>query len=147
MKNILFALVMFFAMGGAILASDVDDVNGAVEKLRQAMLSGDKAGLESSILPDLIYVHSGGSVDDARVFVANIANGPDKIDTYTKIDHTNQTVVSNGAQAIVTHIFDGVCLNKGKADPTIIHLGVMQVWRKTDGAWRLSARKAVRLSF
>ena len=49
-------------------------VADASEKLRLAMISGDKTILESLILPELTYGHSGGHIDDAKEFVEKLAS-------------------------------------------------------------------------
>ncbi|CAK7057489.1 MAG: hypothetical protein DELT_01299 [Desulfovibrio sp.] len=147
MKKILLAFFLVFAMFGSALADDVADINAATEVLRNAMLKADKAALEKSVMPDLIYVHSAGKVENAAQFVGAIV-GDNKIETYHEVNFNNQKVATNGQLAVVTHIFDGKVSSKGRNDnPYTVHIGVTQIWRKDGGAWKLQARKATGLSF
>ena len=149
MKRILLAFTLITALSGIAYSGDVDDVNAATEALRIAMLNGDKAELEKHILPDLIYVHSAGKVENAQQFVEAIAPGPNKLDTYIKINFGNQQIATDGNLAIVTHIFDAEASTIGRNDgkPYTAHIGVTQVWKKHDGAWKLQARKASMIPF
>lgn len=64
-------------MVGAISAqktNEKDAVSAVAEKLRLAMISGDKTALESLILPQLTYGHSGGHIDNATEFVEKLAS-------------------------------------------------------------------------
>jgi ketosteroid isomerase-like protein len=146
--KVLLGFLMLFVMAGTAFASDTDDVNAATETLRKAMLKGNKAALEASIMPDLIYVHSAGKVENAAQFVGAIA-GESKVDTYKAIAFNNQSVATDGNLAIVSHIFDGTCVSKGKNDDKTytVHIGVTQLWKKYEGKWKLQARKAVLLPF
>jgi ketosteroid isomerase-like protein len=149
MKIPVLALCLVLAtLGSAFASSDVDAVNAATENLRNAMLKADKAALEKAVMPDLIYVHSAGKVDNAKDFVGAIV-GETKTDTYQAIAFNNQKVVTDGNLAIVTHIFDGKAVTKGRNNdqPYDIDIGVTQLWKKTGEGWKLQARKATLLSF
>ena len=147
MKKVLLALSLVLLMAGSAFADDVADVNAATEVLRNAMLNADKAALEKSIMPDLLYVHSAGKVENAEQFVGAIV-GDNKLDTYHEVNFNNQKVATNGAMAVVTHIFDGKVSSKGRNDnPYTVHIGVTQVWKKDNGAWKLQARKASLIPF
>ena len=57
------------------------------------------------------------------------------------IDLTNQTVRVTGDTAIVRHNYSGESVREGgKTQSTKI--GVVMVWQKQDGRWRLLARQA-----
>ena len=45
-----------------------------------------------------------------------------------------------GGNAIVRHTWDSVSESGGKSNAS--HLGVLQVWAKQDGTWKLLARQA-----
>ena len=75
-------------------------VADASEKLRLAMISGDKTILESLILPELTYGHSGGHIDDAKEFVEKLAS---KKSNFLNIDITNQSIQIVDKTAIVRH--------------------------------------------
>lgn len=98
--------------------NDTDAVRAAAEKLRTAMISGEKSALESLILPELTYGHSGGHIDDAREFVEKLVT---KKSDFLTIDITNQTVQIVGNTAIVRHHFT-------QRPPTQEKLPVMLLW-------------------
>ncbi|MEG9529682.1 MAG: nuclear transport factor 2 family protein, partial [Hyphomicrobiales bacterium] len=48
-----------------------------------------------------------------------------------------------GDDAIARHVFIGESTANGKTSP--VHIGVMQVWRRDGGRWRLMARQAFKI--
>ena len=146
MKKILLALSFVMLLAAPAFAASADEkaVETAVESMRQAMLSGNSADLQKIAMPSLSYGHSAGAIEDSKQFVAAIA---EKKDVYKKVEFNNQTVQVDGDVAIVRHVFDGTVVSKGKNNdaPYDVHLGVMQIWRKAGGAWKLFARQAFKL--
>jgi ketosteroid isomerase-like protein len=63
--------------------------------------------------------------------------------TWKFITLTDQTIHIVGDDAIVRHIFTGETERDGKTNP--ITIGVLMVWHKQNGDWKLLARQAVRL--
>jgi len=140
-KKIIFTIsfLMAFVVFGQ-KKNDKDVVADTAEKLRLAMVSGDKAMLESLILPELTYGHSGGHIDDATEFVEKLVN---KKSDFLTIDITNQTVNIVGNTAIVRHHFYATTADLGKA-PGDVTLDIVLVWVKTGKNWKLLARQAVK---
>lgn len=132
---------MLLAAGVVAYSQSKDEkaVAGAVEALRNAMISGDRSGLEQLVLPQLSYGHSGGHVDDKAEFVEKLASG--KSDFVT-IDIAEQTIVVVDNVAIVRHKLHATTNDKGVAGT--VDLQVMLVWQKTKNAWKLLARQAVK---
>ena len=140
-KKLIFALGFF--MVGAISAqktNEKDAVSAVAEKLRLAMINGDKAALESLILPQLTYGHSGGHIDDATEFVEKLAS---KKSDFVTIDITNQTIDIVGNTAVVRHHFYAATADAGKA-PGNVTLDILLVWAKVKDNWKLVARQAVK---
>jgi ketosteroid isomerase-like protein len=121
-------------------SGDEAAVNTAVEALMQAMLQADKARLEQLVEDQLSYGHWSGVIESKAQFVDVIAN---KKTVYKTIRLSEPSIVVAGENAIVRHVFSNVTETGGKATP--ISLGVLQVWKKQDGGWRLLARQAFRL--
>ncbi|MDR1732302.1 MAG: nuclear transport factor 2 family protein [Synergistaceae bacterium] len=148
MKKLLCVVFCLLVLAGAAWAADPNEaaVEAAVEGMRQAMLKGERADLEKIPSADLIYVHSAGKVENAAQFIESIAN---HTDTYKKIEFNRQSVAATATTAVVMHTFDGVVVTKGQNNdqPYDVHLGVVQVWRKEGDAWKLFARKAIRIPF
>ncbi|MDR2727458.1 MAG: nuclear transport factor 2 family protein [Deltaproteobacteria bacterium] len=147
MKKILLVLALICLVAGPAFAASADEaaVDKAVDGMIQAMLSGKRADLEQIPMKSLVYVHSAGAVDDCAVWVDKIADG--KVDNYQKIEFKDQTINVDGDVAVVRHIFEGTIITKGQNHdhPYNVRLGVMQIWRKDGGAWKLFARQAFRL--
>jgi len=147
MKKILLALALVCLAAGPAFAASADEaaVEKAVEGMRQALLSGKKANLEKIPMKSLIYVHSGGAVDDYTIWLDKIVDG--KVDTYKRVEFNNQKINVDGNVAIVRHIFEGTLISKGQnnGQPYDLKLGVMQIWRKVGGAWKLFARQSFKL--
>ena len=141
MKHIyLFALVSFFSIATMAQSKDQKAVGDAVEKLRKAMVDGDRAALESIAADSLSYGHSGGKIENKREFVENIASG--KSD-FVSIELTEQTISVAGNNAIVRHTLTAATNDGGK--PGNVKLKILLVWVKEKGQWKLLARQAVKL--
>jgi hypothetical protein len=115
-------------------------VNNAVEKLRLAMIDGNRSMLEELSAENLSYGHSGGHIDDKKEFVEKIASG--KSD-FVSIELSEQTISISGKVAIVRHILKAKTNDGGK--PGDVHLRILLVWEKKGGKWKLLARQAVKM--
>ena len=115
-------------------------VADASEKLRLAMISGDKTVLESLILPELTYGHSGGHIDDAKEFVEKLVS---KKSNFLTIENTNQSIQIVDKTAIVRNHLYGKTADLGK-EPGEVNLDILYVWSKTKNGWKLLARQAVK---
>lgn len=140
-KKIILAMVFLMAVTiSAQKTNDKDAVTAASEKLRLAMISGEKPELEALILPELTYGHSGGHIDDATEFVEKLVS---KKSDFVTIDITNQKVDVVGNTAIVRHHLYATTADAGKA-PGDVTLDIILVWTKVKKDWKLLARQAVK---
>ena len=121
-------------------SGDEAAVNKAVDDLRKAMMSGDKAQLEALVDDKLSYGHSGGVIENKKQFVDVVAS---KKTTYKSITLSDASVSVAGDNAIARHVFSAEFESDGK--PGTAKVGVMQVWHKSGGNWKLLARQAFRL--
>ncbi len=112
----------------------------AVERLRAAMLGADRGQLDALTAPQLSYGHSGGVVEDKARFIDVVAG---KRTVYKSITQSDQSVGMAGDNAIVRHVLATETESEGR--PGSARVGVMQVWQKQGGQWRLLARQAFRL--
>ncbi len=115
-------------------------VTNAVEKLRLAMISGNRADLESIVSKNLTYGHSSGKLEDYATFVETIASG--KSD-FVAIDFAKQTIQMAGKTALVRHELHAKTNDGGK--PGEVHLGILLVWQKEGKEWKLLGRQAYKL--
>lgn len=117
------------------------EVSNAVEKLRLAMISGNRADLEGIASDKLSYGHSSGKVEDKASFVQSIAGGSSD---FVAISLTKQTIDVEGKTAIVRHVLDADTNDGGK--PGKVHLGILLAFAKEKGGWKMIARQAVKLA-
>lgn len=133
--------ILFGSFSTAIAQSGEEAaVNQAVEALRKAMVDADKAQLEKLVADQLSYGHSAGVIEDKAKFVDVIAG---KKTIYKSITLSDATTSVAGNNAIARHIFSAETEADGK--PGTARVGVLQVWQKQDGGWKLLARQAFRI--
>lgn len=142
MAKKLLLILSFFIVTMLIAQKNNDQqyVAEASEKLRLAMISGDKAVLESLILPELTYGHSGGHIDDAKEFVEKLAS---KKSNFLTIENSNQNIQIVDKTAIVRNHLFAKTADLGK-EPGEVSLDILYVWQKTKNGWKLLARQAVK---
>lgn len=116
-------------------------VNAAVEKLKLAMVSGERASLESIAADQLSYGHSSGLVETKAQFVEKIASGSSD---FVTIDLKNQTITLSGNIAIVRHELHATTNDNNK--PGEVHLRIMLVFQKQAKEWKLLGRQAVKIT-
>ena len=116
---------------------DPQQVEKAVNALRDAMVAGDGATLRAMTMDQLTYGHSNSRLEDKAAFVASL-DGKSAFKALDLSDHSIQVI---GDVAVARHTFDSVNnLPDGKTNTA--HIRVLQVWKKTDGRWKLLARQA-----
>ena len=122
-------------------SKDEKEVAAAVEKLKEAMVSGNRQQLEDIAAQELSYGHSGNKVENKAEFVEAIASG--KSDFVT-INLADQTVKVTGDVAIVRHTLSAKTNDNGK--PGTVNLRILLIFQKQQGDWKLIARQAVKIS-
>lgn len=131
------ALILLVAITASSAQSKEEKaVAAAVERLRKAMLDGDKAALESLTADELSYGHSSGLIEDKKTFVDALVTG--KSD-FSEINLTKQSIKVAGNVAIVRHELHGTA-NTGP-----VNIGILLVWQGKGDNWKLVARQAFKL--
>ena len=115
-------------------------VEEAVDALTKALLAGDGPALQSLTHDGLSYGHSSGLVQDKAAFIEPLAA---KRASFPSITLSDRSVSVVGDDAIARHVFTGESVANGKTSP--VHIGVMQVWHRDGGRWRLLARQAFKI--
>src|SRR5215467_955803 len=125
----------------AAVAQSADEaaVAQAIEAMRKAVLAQDKTQLEALCAEQLSYGHSDGRVEDKAQFINGVMTRKAILKSLTLSDHTITIV---GTDAIVRHTWASESEADGKLTSTKI--GVLQVWQKQGGSWKLLARQSVR---
>jgi ketosteroid isomerase-like protein len=121
-------------------SNEETQVAQAVESLRKAMVDADAVVLANFTSESLSYGHSSGTIEDKAAYIEAITS---KKNDFTSIKQTNQIIRMKGDIAIVRHTFNAeVLINGTPASPNI---GVLQVWQKENGQWKLIARQAYKI--
>lgn len=140
MKKILLALLLMSSSFVYAQNKEEQSLIAAVDKLKNAMINGERKALEDIAADDLSYGHSGGKVEDKATFVETIASG--KSDFVT-IELKNQTVRVTGKTGVVRHELNATTNDGGK--PGEVHIGIMLVFQKQGKDWKMLARQAYKL--
>lgn len=140
MKSLLLGLLCASLACASYANNDLQDQKQLEEKvsaLRTAMIDGDREALLALSAPQLSYGHSSGAMEDQAAFVEKIASG--KSDFVT-MDLREQTITISGDTALVRHNLKADIKDGGV--PNSIELGILLVWQKQAGDWKLLARQA-----
>ena len=130
------------AFTGPALASAEDEaaVKKAIEEFKAAYLKQDKAKLEAMSFPQLTYSHSDGRIEDKEKFITGVMG---RKATVKSLEYPDLTVYVVGNTGVARHLWVSQSELDGKVTDTKI--GVMQVWQKDGGGWKLLARSSYRL--
>jgi ketosteroid isomerase-like protein len=120
---------------------DEGAVKEATELLRKALLAQDKAKLEALIAEQVSYGHSDGRVQDKAEFVDGTMT---RKATVKSLEFPELKVAIVGNAAIARHLWLSESELDGK--PTNTKIGVLAVWQKQDGSWRVVARQGYKLA-
>lgn len=137
---LLFTILSGLAIGSQAQTKEETEVTAAVEKMRLAMISGQKADLDAVACDDLTYGHSSGKLQTKAEFIDSFVT---KASVFVTITLTDQTVKVTGNTAIVRHKLAATTADGGK--PGTVNLGIMLVFIKQHGEWKLLGRQAYKL--
>ena len=123
------------------LAEEEAGVKEAVEALRLAALKADKAKLEALAADQVSYGHSDGRVQNKAEFIDGVVNRKAVVKS---IDFPELKITMAGNNAIARHLYVSESETDGK--PNSVKIGVLAVWQKQDGGWKLLARQGYKLA-
>jgi hypothetical protein len=112
----------------------------AVEALRKAIFAQTKAQLEALTAAELSYGHSSAVVQSKAEFVNGVMT---RKGTLKSLEFQDVKVALAGDAAIVRHGWLSQSEADGKATAT--KLGVLAVWQRQRGHWKLLARQGYKL--
>jgi ketosteroid isomerase-like protein len=121
-------------------SADEAAVKKIVEEFRTAVLKQDKAKLESLTAAELSYSHSDARLQNKPEFIDGVMT---RKGTVKSLEWPEMTVQIVGPNGIVRHLWVSESELDGKVTNTKI--GVMQVWQKQEGGWKLLARASWKL--
>jgi ketosteroid isomerase-like protein len=127
----------------AALAEPAEEaaVDQAVEALRKAILEKDKARLEQLMADQLSYGHSDGRVQTKSEFVEGVMSRKAIIKSLT-FPELKVGLADNAA--IARHMYASESETDGQASS--VRIGVLAVWQKQGGNWKLLARQGYKLA-
>jgi ketosteroid isomerase-like protein len=134
------AFGMLAATPAFAVTADEAAVAKSTEAHRAALMAGDAKALDALCAPELSYSHSDGHIEDKATFITNATNGQTK---WLSLAYNDTTVRVVGDAAIVRFKFVGENQTGDKKNQ--VNLGILMVWQKQRGKWRLLARCSTKL--
>jgi ketosteroid isomerase-like protein len=123
------------------VADDDAALSQAVEELRKAIFSADKAKLAALTAAELSYGHSDGRVQNQAEFIDGVVTRKATVKT---LDFPELKTAVTGDAGVARHLFVSQSEADGKTTDTKI--GALAVWQKQSGAWKLLARQGFKLA-
>jgi ketosteroid isomerase-like protein len=122
-------------------AGDEAAVKQSVEALREALLKADKPQLERLTADQVSYGHSDGRVQDKPEFINGVMT---RKATVKSITFPDLKISVAGDAAIARHLYESESETEGKTNN--VKIGVLSVWQKQGGNWKLLARQGYKLA-
>jgi len=113
------------------------------EELNKAVFETKDSNAISELVSDnLTYGHSGGKIEERTEMIHAASTNPD---SYKSVVYERVSARSAGNAIIIRHILRAEQVNPtGVSTP--LNLGIIQVWAKEKGKWRIFARQAVKIA-
>jgi hypothetical protein len=131
------SLILWILVVISTYAQSESDVKTALFQMRSAMLDEDEPTLRALTSEHLTYGHSSGVIETQEQFLAVFASG--------KTDYQNWDIYD----LEITFPKSDLALIRHKVNADInsnhLELGLLMVWTKEKGQWKLLARQAFRL--
>lgn len=134
---------LLFLISLATLAQSAGDAKvwSRVEALTKAVFeTKDRVALQDIVSARVSYGHSGGKVEDKATMIQNAVTSKT---TYKNSILEKVSIDVDGNTAILRHNFRATSVDNGTETP--LNLGILQVWKKEKGKWRIWARQAVKI--
>ncbi len=142
MKKFLGILIITFLSSAAFCQSDKEtEVWARVEALNKAVFeTKDSAAIQDLVSNEVTYGHSTGIIEIKSVMLHNaIVNAQ----VYKNLLAERSGAIMVGKTVIVRYILRASVIKDGNISP--LNIGILQVWAKDRGKWRLFARQAVKV--
>jgi ketosteroid isomerase-like protein len=122
------------------VAAEEEAVSRVVEALRKAVFQKDMVALEKLTADQLNYGHSSAVVQNKAEMINGVMT---RKATLNSLDYPDLKVIMAGNNAIARyrHVSDSELEGKAKH----IAVGILEVWTKEEGGWRLLARQGYKL--
>jgi ketosteroid isomerase-like protein len=127
--------------GAPAFADDEASLKDAVEQLRKAILAGDKEKLAQLTATELTYGHSSAVVQDKTAFIDGVVN---RKATVKSLEFPELKMAVSSGTGWTRHRYVSDSEEDGKA--AHVDIGVLGVWQKQGGDWKLFARQGYKLA-
>ncbi len=139
-RTLLFCSALFLT--AAFAASSPEQAVMTAEKAwGAAIVSGDVAALNRLMADDVTYSHASGKTDTKQTYIERIRSGAQKYVSFRYDEGTKVRVY--GDMAVVNESARVDSLTDGSQNA--LHLRILHVFVKHDGAWRLVAHQSTKL--
>ncbi|HAH38456.1 MAG TPA: hypothetical protein DEQ87_20220 [Algoriphagus sp.] len=140
MKKCLLIFAFLYCCNAPLFAQSKTELEGKMTELTQALLSENVEKLRALTSTQLSYGHSGGVIESQKAFLKIFE---EKINDYETWDISEQEIsYASEDLGIVRHLVNGSIWVDGELRK--LNLGVMLVWVKEEGGWKILARQAYR---
>ena len=129
-------LVLMFA--ASTLAAGPAAVEEAARGWTQAAVKQDAEGLNRWLADDLQYAHAGGQKQNKQQYIAAVAKGPARYESFTFSD---VNVRFYGTAAVLTGFVDVKMTGQES-----FRVRTLQVYTEKDGHWQMAAHQSTRLT-
>lgn len=116
------------------------EVATLVEKFRLALIDPTEKNLGDIADERLSFGHSSGKIENKAEFIEALVSGKSN---FNSIEFKDQTINISGNTALVRHKFYAEITDNGKTSN--IAIGILLVWVKQKGNWKLLGRQAYKL--
>lgn len=141
MKKLLLLICLFTTLC-ASAQSDADKVLQRVQELTNAIFSAkDSAVIDGLLAEEVTYGHSSGKIENRQEMIQGAVHSGL---TFSNIVVGTPTIFFQSKAAIVRHEFTANAVDAA-GKQSVLHIGVLQVWVKQKGNWKLTARQAVKI--
>lgn len=134
-------LFSFITLTAFSQAGKEAEVWARVEALNKAVFeTKDSAAIQDLVADSVTYGHSTGDVENKPVMLHNAVTNAQ---VYNNLSLERVGATRAGETIIVRYILRADVLKDGNTTP--LNIGILQVWGKDKGKWRLFARQAVKV--
>jgi len=138
--GLLWAVASGSADAVAATSGETIAVAAAVEAYRMGLLNADGKLLNALCTDPIAYGHSTGRVQTRKEFIDQAGNGKS---VWKTISFSDLNILLNGSNAMSRFVFNGVNEVDGKQNT--LRFGVLIVWVRQRGKWRLLARQGYKI--
>lgn len=135
-------LITFSSLSAFSQSGKEAEVWARVEALNKAIFEDkDSAAIEDLVSDAVTYGHSTGIIENQPAMVHTSVSSTD---VYKNISQERQGTIQAGQTFIIRYILRADVVKDGNTTP--LNIGILQVWARDKGKWRLFARQAVKVN-